>query len=531
MRRSAPLVALLCGLVAAQGAAARGFAPVPQRLGGSPNTIVGVRPGAGFMAAPVLGRAGGVAIAPSAGLWEVPTHALRRTLPALRSARLVQLVEPVHPLRREAARVIPDPLSPEEWWRAHVGADAAEPPGPGVPLTIVDTGVDLSHPEFAGRPNTTALNQQRVTDTEDDFHGTAVASVAAAPANGVGTVGVYPQAVLRVFDADLQRQLDDAQLIRGIDEAASSGRGVINVSLGGPDYSPALQLAIDAAFRRGSLIVAASGNTGDTGNARFYPANMSHVLTVAATDWNDDAASFSSSSVGVDLAAPGVDIPAAIPTSYYPAGFQLVAGTSFAAPIVAGAAAWVWTVRSSLDNTQLFDLMRWSARDVGARGFDIGTGFGVVDIPSALSRTPPLPDPSEPNDDVGLVKPGALFASGMPPLTTATRGRASLRARLDVADDPDDVYRVWIPAHRRVTITVRGNANVDLEAWKPGTRTIGETGAASKRDLAARSQKTGTRADSVVVANATSRGAFYYADFFPGRGVGDADYRLTVATR
>jgi hypothetical protein len=341
---------------------------------------------------------------------------------------------------------------------------------------------------------------------------------------------VYPQADVRAFDADLSGSLSSGELIRGIDAAASAGRGVINVSLGGPTFSAALQLAIDSAFRRGSLVVAASGNEGQTGNAKSYPANMRHVLGVAATDENDRAAAFSSSSIGVDLAAPGVDIPAAVPTVFNPSGYEIVDGTSFSAPIVAGASAWVWTARPFLDNTQMFDLIRWSARDVGARGFDTATGFGILDIAAALTRTPPLPDPDEPNDDVALVNPGALFSSGMPPLTTSKRGRASVRARLDVADDPEDVYRVWIPARKRVTVSVRGDANVDLEAWRPSTRTVGETRSAQKRDLAARSSKTGTRADSVVVANASRRGAFYYADVFLGRGVGDADYTLTVAT-
>ena len=76
-------------------------------------------------------------------------------------------------------------MQAQEWWLADVGADRATAPGPGVPITIVDSGTDPTHPEFAGRPNTTFLNDQTVSGT-DEFHGTVVASVAAAPANGVG---------------------------------------------------------------------------------------------------------------------------------------------------------------------------------------------------------------------------------------------------------------------------------------------------------------------------------------------------------
>ena len=77
-------------------------------------------------------------------------------------------------------RAAGDPLQGQEWWLAHVGGDRATPPGPGVPLTIVDTGVDPSHPEFAGRSSTSFLDDQTVAG-QDEWHGTAVASVAAAP--------------------------------------------------------------------------------------------------------------------------------------------------------------------------------------------------------------------------------------------------------------------------------------------------------------------------------------------------------------
>ena len=93
-----------------------------------------------------------------------------------------------------------DPLQSQEWWLADVGADRAAPPGPGVPITIVDTGVDPTHPEFAARPDTTFLNEQSVFAGEE-YHGTIVASVAAAPANGAGILGIYPTAALQVWDA------------------------------------------------------------------------------------------------------------------------------------------------------------------------------------------------------------------------------------------------------------------------------------------------------------------------------------------
>ena len=507
------------------------FAVLAPAAQAAPFTLVELSGGGAFMGDPVLRAAGATEISPSLSMWRVRTSDAARLLPSLRRAGIVDLVQADGVLRRTAATVAPsDPLFAAEWWLADVGADRAVAPGPGVPVSVVDTGVDLSQPDFTGRPNTFALNIQSLTDSEDDFHGTAVASVAAAPANGIGVVGVYPQAVLRVFDADHSGGLTDADAIAGIEAAAQAGPGVINLSFGGVGADTALQNEIYSAFRRGSLVIAASGNSRDEGNPINFPANMAHVLTVAATDRNDLAASFSSSSPGVDLAAPGVGIEAAVPLLFNPTGFEALDGTSFSTPIVSGAAAWVWTARPSLKNTQVYDLLRWSARDVGPAGFDEDTGFGILDIPHALTLAAPAVDPQEPNDDVNLVKPGGLFRGGTAPLTSPTTRSALLKARLDYTEDPEDVYRVWVPPAKTVTLTLRATDNLDLEAWRPSTVTVTESGAAAKRDLIAASTKTGRATDTVQIKNPAKTGAYYYADVFPGPKIGDASYTLSVTT-
>jgi subtilisin family serine protease len=475
----------------------------------------------GPAAVPFLRLSGAEELSPNIRLWRVPTSAVS----ALRRAKLVRVAEPDRRLAPAQAAADPDPLLQNEWWLADVRATTVAPPGPGVPVVVIDTGLDFFHPEFAGRPETGELNPESVVDSSKDFHGTAVASVIAAPANGVGMVGVYPQAVLRAYDADLSGRLTEAELIRGIETAAEQGRAVINLSLGGTQFDPVLRDVVFSAFRRGLLVVAASGNSGEEGNPLSFPANLAHVLTVAATDSTDRPAAFSSSSAGVDLAAPGVGITTAVPLSYDSTGYKLLDGTSFSAPIVSGAAAWVWTVRGDLDNTQLFDLMRFSARDVWTRGFDRETGFGILDVAGALARGAQLRDAQEPNDDVRLVEPGGLFSSGTPPLTSRAKVKASLRATLDVTEDPVDVYRVWVPAGRTVTANARSAHGMRVRVWEPATRSVTETGAAAKRDLAA----IGTRPVSVL--NASKRGAYYYADVRLARGVGNGTYDLSVATR
>src|SRR5262249_50221978 len=215
-----------------------------------------------------------------------------------------------------------------------------------------------------------------------------------------------------------------------------------------------------SAVRRGALVVAAAGNTGADGNPLTYPANLPHVLTVAATDQTGGPAAFSSASRGVDLAAPGVGITTAVAISYAKDGYRPLDGTSFSAPIVSGAAALVWTERPDLDNTQLFDLMRLSAHDIWRRGFDPETGYGILDIPGALARQTPARDLEEPNDDVRFVKPGGLFAGGTAPLTSRAKGKASIRATLDVTEDPVDLYRIWVPARHKVTGAARSTPSV-----------------------------------------------------------------------
>jgi subtilisin family serine protease len=407
-----------------------------------------------------------------------------------------------------------------------VGADRAEPPGPGVPLTVIDSGLDTNHMEFRARPNTFLLNEQQVA-MGDEYHGTLVASTAAAPTDGQGTVGVYPQAVLRAYDLWF---LSESLIVQGISRAVAAGAGVINLSLGGDEPSRSMYEATVNAFGRGSIVVAAAGNERLHDDPAIFPAGFPHVLTVGSTGMADRPSVFSSTSPAVDLAAPGENIPWQHPTE--PALYGTVSGTSFASPIVAAATAWVWTVRRGIEKTQLFDLMRYSARDLAPRGVDNRTGFGLLNIPAALTRRLPAVDPLEPNDDVDHVKANGLFrAAPARPLTAPGRRRATLTARLHRSEDPDDVYRFWVPARSVLTAKVTPTADVTVAAWRIGTRSVFERGAARRRDLLAVSARRGRRAELVRVENARRRGHYAYLDVFPARRVRSARYSLSISSR
>jgi subtilisin family serine protease len=411
-----------------------------------------------------------------------------------------------------------DPLLTDEWWLAAVGADKVAPPGPGVPVTVIDMGVDLTHPEFAARPNTTALNPQTVGNTPEGAHATEVASVVAAPADGAGMVGIYPQAALRLWDAGSSSD----GLIAGLAAASRAGPSVINISLSTPP-SRAVEDAVDAAIRQGSLVVASVGNARAAGSPAQFPADIPHVLTVGAVDEQGNLAAFSNSSPYIDLLAPGTNIRVAVPRSFDPTGFAFASGTSFSAPIVAGAAAWVWTQRPELDAGQVAELLRGAARDIGRPGFDEDAGYGILEVPAALAANAPAPDTREPNDDIALAR--ALHSPLIAP--TGAR-RVTVSGWVESFEDPRDVYQAWVPAGGSLAVTLSGDPDVNLEVWRPGAFSVKETGQARRIDLASRSAKRGAEPDFAVVVNKAPRGAYFDVAVLPAPYTRRDAYTLTL---
>ncbi len=411
------------------------------------------------------------------------------------------------PAAMAATRDAADPLVPQEWWRAAVHIDTLTPPGPGVPVTIVDSGVEFGHPEFVGDANLFALNNQEPAPI-GGVHGTAVASVIGAPVNGIGLVGIYPTVTLRTYDASLGdgTRLPSSDIAAGIEAAAHAGRSVINLSLGSNQPDPAITNAIDDAVRLGSLVVSASGNSGQEGNPLSYPAADPHVLTVAATDRNDQPASFSSQSQYVDIAAPGVDIPVAtaLDNSYAPES-----GTSFASPIVSGAAAWLWTVRPNLDASQVAEILRESARDVASPGYDIATGYGILDMTAALAAPTPLRDSAEPNDS----------AANALTVTTRAQPTGTSSGRVAAYEDPRDVLKVWVPAHKQLRVTTKAVGGVRVGLYSGGI---------TSSDLVASATRKGLTSSLTVTNRGAGRTA--YVVVAPLTGVRSATYTTSLST-
>jgi hypothetical protein len=299
---------------------------------------------------------------------------------------------------------------------------------------------------------------------------------------------------------------------------------VINLSFGGPEPSRALHEAVLRAFGAGSIIVASSGNNFQQGDPLNYPGAYPHVVTVAATDKGDLATFFSSSGGIIDVAAPGQGIPFQHPTD---SSFRMLSGTSFSAPIVTAATAWLWTARRDLDKTQIIELLRSSARDLAPAGFDSRTGFGVIDLPAALTRPAPIVDPMEPNDDVfQLTK--RFSPQGSKLLTTLRRPSARLTARLERSEDPDDVYRVLIPAGKQVSISIFSAGDPGAILWHPRTKTVLTNNRAARSNWLTASNRPARQAERLVYRNDGKRAMVAYLDVWIPKNAAERRVRYTV---
>jgi len=407
-------IAVVALLGAAPGATAAPAVTPPQRPLDLPapgtrsaeaeNWIVGAAPGGALLTA--IARLHCARDLGVAGAYALPVGRARAFAASLRRAGLLRYAEPDRRQRPLAAAISPAEARRTAWRTASV-ADGLRPPPvtrSSPLLALVDSAADRTHPEWRRSGSLAVLRGVDVTDV----HGTATASVAGAPANGFGVVGLWPGMRLLNVPAATPRGVSCAAAVRGIATALRSGARAINLSFGAPFPCYAQYEAVSLAVARGVLVVAAAGNR-RTARPRpvLFPAAFPHVLSVAAYGPSGPGGRYATTGGAVDVAAPGERIAAAVPPALdreqAADGVALVDGTSFSAPIVAAAGAWLLQARPRLRADQVAAALRASARDLGPPGFDAASGHGALDLAAALRAPAPARDAQEVDDDVEWV--------------------------------------------------------------------------------------------------------------------------------
>jgi len=488
-----------------------------------------------------------------------PIPALVVDLPARASLAGIRGIRYVEPLRsRHLAFTPSDPLVSRQWYLTQsrfyepwLTLPALE----RVPVAVIDSGVDSTHPELAGRILDSRSFVGGSADVDTLGHGTFVAGlIAAGVGNGIGIAGLAPSSELLVAKVVTpSRAIPIEAEAKAIRWAVESGARVINMSLGGirdpldPNRDSFSRLEADAvayAVSSGAVVVAAVGN-GDLAPSSpwpyaSYPAALPHVLGVSAISETGGVPKFSNrDKVYNDLAAPGDRILSIFPrplTSRFPAcseqgysscgpeEYREAQGTSFAAPQASAAAALLLGLRPLLRPEQVTAILERTAVDVTPAsgcaaclaGRDEHSGRGRLDVAAAIAAlTEPLPlaDRYEANDDAGS-RAYELYGSNR-----------QLNALLDFWDDQDDVYAIKLKKGQRVYVGLTGadaTADLSLALWLPQARTIGNV-----RSLRFRARISARPAAREYFSHRASKAGSYYVQVRMS-SPGVTRYRLTV---
>ncbi|MZD05401.1 type VII secretion-associated serine protease mycosin [Streptomyces sp. SID5785] len=290
-----------------------------------------------------------------------------------------------------------DAMQAETMWKTSTGK--------GVTVAVIDTGVDASNPDLKGRVldglDLASKAEQGDEHTDYQGHGTGMAGLIAGTGaydGGKGAFGLAPGAdILPVRMPDIEKGVmpfeENTQLTTAIKYAADSGAKVINISLGGSNASsPDVSKAVGYALQKGSLVFAASGNSGDKGNSVEYPAATPGVVAVGAVGKDLRRAPFSTYGPQVDVSAPGADLVHACGGS---TGLCKSKGTSGATALASASAALIWSAHPDWTNNQVLRVMlnTIGAPTDGAKRND-SIGYGIV-RPRIALKTPGDPGPAD----------------------------------------------------------------------------------------------------------------------------------------
>lgn len=337
--------------------------------------------------------------------------------------------------------------------------------GWGVRVAILDTGIDLDHPDLRVTGDVSFVDGA-VNGDDDHGHGTMVAGIVAALDNDIGVVGVAPEAELYAVKVLNQNGSSvSGSILAGIEWAVDNNMQVVNMSFGGILNLPwAVRTALDKAYQAGIVLIAGAGNAGD-GGIIYSPARYEAVIAVGAVDQQDVRASFSSTGPDLELVAPGV----AIMSTSRDGGYDSGSGTSLSTPHVVGIAALL-IASGSTNSIEVRQILQNTAEDLGSLGWDSWYGCGLANAAEALAIASPSTSAS------GAASGNVESADKVPPRTTIELSgmqgnsgwyRSSVTVELVAVDNPSssgvaetryslDDGKTWQSYYEPFTITLEG---------------------------------------------------------------------------
>jgi subtilisin family serine protease len=248
---------------------------------------------------------------------------------------------------------------------------------------VIDSGVDVTHPDLAG--DIAGTFDALGTGLKPHAHGTAIAGAISAHGRLMGAAPAAQILAVRAFSGDSADDGTTFAIMSGLNWAVSHGARVVNMSFAGPQ-DPGIARTLAAAHDRGVVLVAAAGNRGAK-SPPLYPAADPNVIAVTATDAGDRLPAFANRGRYVAVAAPGVDLMLLAPNG----SLQVLSGTSFSAAYVTGTAALMLERKPELAPDTLRQALTGTAHHLADKAADGQAGAGLVDAYQAVLSLAPAP--------------------------------------------------------------------------------------------------------------------------------------------
>jgi thermitase len=374
---------------------------------------------------------------PQTFLLKVPERQAERFVQIFSQNPLVEYAEPDYLATALEDYTPNDPYLNNEWGLSKVKATQAWDLAKGldsIKIAILDTGIDKDHEDLSSKVDQWVNFSSSRSDDDLNGHGSIVAGVAAAATNnGLGIAGLgFNTKLLSVKVLGDNGSGYYSSIVNGIKWAADNGAKVINLSLGGPSQSSALAEAINYAWQKGVVLTCAVGNAGNT--SKTYPAYYTNCLAVAASDENDQRASFSSYGTWVDVVAPGNNIFSTFTNHQNKISknksYGYASGTSFSTPFVSGLAALIFGADPTLGANQVRSLIEDNADKITGTGTYWAKGRinayqSISSVPGMALPTPvateePTPTPTPTPTPVPTTTPTATPTPSPKPTLTPT---------------------------------------------------------------------------------------------------------------